>query len=400
MATSKRASVAETMSDRQQAAELGAVLRKMRTAHGRSHADVAESLRIRQVYIQAMEDGRFDDLPGPTYAAGFMRAYADYLGLDVDEVVNRFKATVGDMNTQASLVPPSPMAEGRMPTGPVMLFAAVLAVTAYGGWYYLSSNGADTSDTIAGLPGRIAQLVGTEREPKKPAPLAAPSQPAEPASETASEPVSEPIAETTAEPTAVLAPQVAVTKPTPEPAPKPTPEPAPAAIPEVVAAAPEPAPALDVPALTETPEVAATTPEPAPAPEPQPAAPEPVVATAEPARTAAVTKPEPAATPEPISASSPAPAVKPAAASRVMLRANASVWIEVREGGDKRILSRVMRAGETFPVPARPGLTMTTGNAGSLEIVVDGKRIPPLGPVGGVRRDVALDAGALLSDGR
>jgi cytoskeleton protein RodZ len=84
----------------------------------------------------------------------------------------------------------------------------------------------------------------------------------------------------------------------------------------------------------------------------------------------------------------------------VLLRANAAVWIEVREGADKRILSRVLRAGETFPVPARPGLTLTTGNAGGLDIMVDGKAIPPLGPIGEVRRDIALDAGALLSGAR
>ena len=84
MATPNRASVAETVGDRHQAAELGAVLREMRLAHGRTPANVAADLRIRQVYIAAMEDGRFDDLPGPTYAVGFVRAYADYLGLDGD----------------------------------------------------------------------------------------------------------------------------------------------------------------------------------------------------------------------------------------------------------------------------------------------------------------------------
>ena len=55
-------------------------------------------------------------------------------------------------------------------------------------------------------------------------------------------------------------------------------------------------------------------------------------------------------------------------------------------------MTRLLRRGESYDVPARPGLTLLTGNAGGLEITVDGKAIPALGPVGAVRRHVALDA--------
>jgi cytoskeleton protein RodZ len=56
-----------------------------------------------------------------------------------------------------------------------------------------------------------------------------------------------------------------------------------------------------------------------------------------------------------------------------------------------------MRSGETFPVPPGESVTLTTGNAGGLDVLVDGRTLPPLGPTGGVRRDVVLDAAALLS---
>ena len=61
---------------------VGALLREAREASGRSVADVVASLRIRRVYLEAIEDGRFDELPGAAYAVGFVRSYATYLRLD------------------------------------------------------------------------------------------------------------------------------------------------------------------------------------------------------------------------------------------------------------------------------------------------------------------------------
>ena len=129
--------------------EFGAAMRDMRKAHNRELSDVANALRIRQVYLQAIEDGRFDDLPGPTYAAGFVRAYADYLGLELDEVMRRYRSATGDIPTQTPLVPPSPMAEARLPTGFILLVAAILAAGAYGGWYYLTVHGQMPTEVVS-----------------------------------------------------------------------------------------------------------------------------------------------------------------------------------------------------------------------------------------------------------
>jgi cytoskeleton protein RodZ len=47
------------------------------------------------------------------------------------------------------------------------------------------------------------------------------------------------------------------------------------------------------------------------------------------------------------------------------------------------------------PVPDQPGLTLFTGNAGGVEILLDGRALPALGPVGAVRRNIPLDLKAL-----
>ena len=70
------------------------LLRRMREQSGEDLKTVAEQLRIRHVHLKSIEDGRFRDLPGPAYAMGFVRSYADYLGLNGLEIVERFKDEV------------------------------------------------------------------------------------------------------------------------------------------------------------------------------------------------------------------------------------------------------------------------------------------------------------------
>jgi cytoskeleton protein RodZ len=76
---------------------------------------------------------------------------------------------------------------------------------------------------------------------------------------------------------------------------------------------------------------------------------------------------------------------------RILVRANADSWLLVKDRSGTVLLNRVLKAGETWPVPARSDLLMTTGNAGGTEVVVDGATTPILGGNGAVRRDLPLD---------
>jgi len=63
----------------------------------------------------------------------------------------------------------------------------------------------------------------------------------------------------------------------------------------------------------------------------------------------------------------------------------------VKERGGEALLTKVMRAGEAWPVPDRGNLILNTGNAGRVEILVDGAEVPSIGGPGSVRKDVPLD---------
>lgn len=65
-------------------------LRRQREMREITLRDIADRTKISLRYLQAMEDNRFDLLPAPIFAKGFLREYARYVGLSPDEVVNHY----------------------------------------------------------------------------------------------------------------------------------------------------------------------------------------------------------------------------------------------------------------------------------------------------------------------
>lgn len=65
-------------------APIGVILREARMRQGLDLSECAAATRIRERYLIAIEDGRFESLPDPAYVSGFVRAYAAHLGVKVD----------------------------------------------------------------------------------------------------------------------------------------------------------------------------------------------------------------------------------------------------------------------------------------------------------------------------
>ena len=74
---------------------LGPSLAAARLARGLELRDAEIDTRIRTRYLAALEEENFDALPGEAYAAGFLRTYADYLGLDADVYVEELRRRRG-----------------------------------------------------------------------------------------------------------------------------------------------------------------------------------------------------------------------------------------------------------------------------------------------------------------
>jgi cytoskeleton protein RodZ len=121
------------------------------------------------------------------------------------------------------------------------------------------------------------------------------------------------------------------------------------------------------------------------------ASPAPPVMAISPTSAAAAQLPPRPAELAPVAGLSPVPDIPAVDANRIVLHANADSWLMVKDRAGIVLLNRVLKAGETWPVPPRTDLLLTTGNAGGTDIVVDGATTAGLGGNGAVRRDLLLD---------
>lgn len=74
------------------------LLRKKREEQGLTIANISEATSIRKYYLEAIEAGEFDKIPGEVYLKGFIRNYGEYLGLDGAALVETYKKEISEAN--------------------------------------------------------------------------------------------------------------------------------------------------------------------------------------------------------------------------------------------------------------------------------------------------------------
>ena len=250
---------------------VGEILRRARVYYNQSVADVGGILRIRVAHLEAIEDGRIDDLPGRVYAFGFVRAYAEYLGLDGEKIIRLFKSQIGiQVVERPDLHRPVAASESKSPNA-VVVIGSLLAMA-------------------MGLTALI--LLGGRDE-------------------------------------------------------------------KVEAVAMHEIPPVPQEMYEDTGDVGPF----------QPAS--------------NVTQASPASAENTVAVPPPSPLV---------LKLKDSAWVEIRDVSGKALLSRILKPGDSYIVPASvKGLVLDTGNVGALEFTVDGKILAPLGEKGDVRRGIKME---------
>ncbi len=416
---SRRAPTSEPALDTsaQRLVAVGRHLREARQQRGEDLYDVADYLRIKPSYLFALEEGDLAAMPGRAYAMGFLRSYADHLGFDGTEVVNGLRVGMAE-DAEQELHIRQPAAENRLPSVSLVILGLVLGGLAYGGWYAVQAGGGDVLQRVTALPGEIGQYAATLFDEAEAPPAAeAPARTAEPATTARPAPAQPTVTAALETPSATRSPVQAQPQATASPE---APvsgviaRTAPPAGPVVGDAGDGSAPLQSLRASEAyLPEAAAA--------EPPPASPlGDLVLDAEAERAAAArrqdgTQAEPGTVGDLLAAlETPAPepeADAPGAATlfgagaadgaggdgRVVLLAREASWIQVQSPARDFVTSRTLEPGDRFVIPDRNDLALWTGNAGGLEIWVDGERVGTLGQSGAVVRDVSLAPDALLT---
>lgn len=143
---------------------IGDVLRTRREELKLSLEDVAQRLRIRLVFLKALEDGRIDQLPGVAYAAGFLKTYADFLNLDGVALVKQFRQENQANTEKPKLLFPAPVPQSGVPAGVLIFFSLLIMVGAYIGWYKMSDHHQSPSETIPPAPVQADQNAGQPQQ--------------------------------------------------------------------------------------------------------------------------------------------------------------------------------------------------------------------------------------------
>ncbi|RIH77363.1 helix-turn-helix domain-containing protein [Meiothermus hypogaeus] len=143
--------------------ELGKRLRDAREAKGLEIAQAAEVLKVRRVILEALEDCRFDELPEPALARGYLKRYAQLLGLEPAPLLALYPIATPELGgpvasskaAPGSKAPAAPSSTGWLWLVPLVLLLAILGWLGYRALNPPSTSTPATSRMRSGFSWRV-----------------------------------------------------------------------------------------------------------------------------------------------------------------------------------------------------------------------------------------------------
>lgn len=294
---------------------VGEILRRARLQRGLTIEDVEAQLKIKASQVQALEEMNFDAFSGWVYVTGFVKSYADFLGLDGSKVLLLLKNQTGRHHEKQELNIPEPDSETQMPDLWIILSAIgalVLVVIAIIIFQAVTSN-SDTPDipVVEDVPYLSSEIPSPDFEDNGSMGYSNEAQ---------------------------------------------------GELDQIVADANIESPVVEgVDAIEEGMSSEEQTGVPVPEPKPDNSAAAPVDSE-----------------------------------HRIIINVSEKSWVEIRDQTGAKVVSRVLNPGDSFFVPDDAGnMSMTTGNAAGIDLVVDGASLGTLGQKGEIRKNIPLEPESL-----
>ncbi len=125
--------------------KVGTLLKEMRLRKGYKIADVSKKLCIRRYYLEAIEDSNYKEIPGFPYGIGFIRSYADFLGLNSSNIIELYKEETNAKNDKDIYVL-EPQTEATVPSRKYLVGSLAAIIAIYAVWYAYNTQNAQVLD--------------------------------------------------------------------------------------------------------------------------------------------------------------------------------------------------------------------------------------------------------------
>lgn len=123
------------MSDDLKNKSVGSLLRQARLAQKGKLPEISEKLRINHEHLKALEEDNVNGLPGLAYAVGFIRSYADHLGLDAESLIAQYKNQISGFSNGLDF--PVTEDDYELPSFILVSGLVVVSTIAYLFWAFL-----------------------------------------------------------------------------------------------------------------------------------------------------------------------------------------------------------------------------------------------------------------------
>ncbi|MEC7475635.1 MAG: helix-turn-helix domain-containing protein, partial [Pseudomonadota bacterium] len=123
------------MSDDLKNKSVGSLLRQARLAQKGKLPEISENLRINHEHLKALEEDNANGLPGLAYAVGFIRSYADHLGLDAEILIAQYKSQASGISNGLDF--PVTEDDYELPSFIIVSGLLVVSTIAYLFWAFL-----------------------------------------------------------------------------------------------------------------------------------------------------------------------------------------------------------------------------------------------------------------------
>ncbi|MCY1283972.1 Cytoskeleton protein RodZ [compost metagenome] len=334
----------------------GETLRRARESKDLSLGEVARHLNLTEQALRQLEAGDFDQLPGHTFARGYVRAYAKLMGMDQAALVNEFDHYTGTDAKGSSVHSLGRIEEPVRLSQSVLRIVSFVILVALGGigfywWQEHSQRNADGAANVDLEHVEVESADGT----------------------TQIHPLDEPEDQAVAESQEGQAPTPAEVSPEMAAQPEPQPVETAPAVPAGETAPIAPAASAEAPAVAAVPSTA-----PAQPAAPASAAPTaPAVAPTVPATPAvAATPATPAVTPAPaVESPAPAPVVAQQGQGVVRIQFTANCWTQVTDANGKVLVSALKRTGDKLELAGKAPLEVRLGFARGAQLSYNGQSV-------------------------